>query len=70
MACESHTIEAMVRGYHMYRETWLATVGKSYLACEKWATIAIRSLWYSGKIRSCRQSCPKKDIVGVLDVFS
>ena len=29
---ESHTIEATVRGYHVYKEIWLATVGEE-LSC-------------------------------------
>ena len=32
MARKSHTIEAMVRGYHVYREIWIATVGEE-LSC-------------------------------------
>ena len=32
MARESHMIEAMVRGYHVYKEIWCAAVGKE-LSC-------------------------------------
>ena len=33
MARESHMIEAMVRGYHVYKEVWCAAVlEKSYFA--------------------------------------
>ena len=28
MARESYTIEAMVRGYHVYKEVWCAAVGE------------------------------------------
>ena len=33
-ARESHTIEAMVRGYHVYKEIWLATLGEE-LSCTR-----------------------------------
>ena len=32
MARELHTIEAMVRGYHMYKEVWCAAIGEE-LSC-------------------------------------
>ena len=32
MARESHVIEAMVRGYHVYKEIWCAAVGEE-LSC-------------------------------------
>ena len=32
MARESHVIEAMVRGYHVYKEVWCAAVGEE-LSC-------------------------------------
>ena len=32
MARKSHTIEAMVSGYHMYKEIWCAAVGEE-LSC-------------------------------------
>ena len=40
MARESHTIEAMVRGYHVYKEMWYAAIGEE-LSCvresgERW----------------------------------
>ena len=32
MAQESHMIEAMVRGYHVYKEVWCAAIGEE-LSC-------------------------------------
>ena len=32
MGCESHTMEAMVRGYHVYKEIWCAAYGEE-LSC-------------------------------------
>ena len=33
MAHESHMIETMVCGYHMYKEIWCAAVGEEQLSC-------------------------------------
>ena len=55
----------MVRGYHMYREIWLATVGEELYCVREVGNY--RDLF---AVRSCHRSRPKKDIVGVLDVFS
>jgi len=41
----SFEIEAMVRGYHIYKDVWRLLLIKSFHASEKMATVSILSLW-------------------------
>ena len=61
MAPESYTIEAMVRGYHVYKKVWCAAVER----CELSRSVCCSSdeIWSSRRLR------PKKNIVGVYDVL-
>lgn len=38
---QSYTVESMVRGYHVYRDVWVAALGKRRLADQSWATSTI-----------------------------
>jgi len=37
--------EAMVRGYHIYKDAWSAVIDEVFRASEKMATVSIPSLW-------------------------
>ncbi len=41
---ERFAFESCVRGYHVYKDTWVASVGKNYHANVKMATMPIRLL--------------------------
>ena len=41
----SFEIEAMVRGYHIYKDVWSAVIDEDFRASEKMATVSIPSLW-------------------------
>ena len=41
----SFEIEAMVRGYHIYKDSGVLLLMKSFRASEKVATVSIPSLW-------------------------
>ena len=63
MADESHMIETMVCGYHVYKESRCAAVGEDKRGGELSRSVRCSS----GKIGSNRWSRPKKDIVSILN---
>ncbi len=41
----SFSVEAMVRGYHTYKDNWTAVVGEELPANGREPTLGTRSLW-------------------------
>ena len=68
MVGESHMIETVVCGYHVYKEIWCAAVGEElHMRGGELSPFVCCS---SGKIGSNRWSHPKKDIVGICSIAS